>query len=70
VQQLLFVWTVLEVASQFTEKQDMGWTIGIRFPEEVRFLSLNTIQTCCGAHPTSYPKGTKGTFPRGKVAEA
>jgi hypothetical protein len=34
------------------------------------FFSLHVIQTGSGAYPASYPKGTGGSFPRGKAAGA
>jgi hypothetical protein len=39
------------------------------FPAEARHFSLfHNIQTGPGAHPTSYPMGIGGPFPRGKAA--
>jgi hypothetical protein len=32
------------------------------------FSFLHSVQPDSGAHPASYPMGTKGSFPRGKVA--
>jgi hypothetical protein len=34
------------------------------------FSHLQVIQTGSGVHPTSYPMGTGGSFPGGKVAGA
>jgi hypothetical protein len=35
----------------------------ILFPAEARYFSLlHSIQTASGAHPASYPTGTKGSF--------
>jgi hypothetical protein len=45
----------------------MGWTIGIRSPTGAQdFSSSPYIQTSSGAHPASYPMGTRGPFPRDK----
>jgi hypothetical protein len=41
----------------------------VQFLAGVRDISLlHSIQTSCGAHPASYPMGTKGSFPGDKVA--
>jgi hypothetical protein len=49
----------------------MGWTAGVRFPAVVRdFSVLHNIQAGSGDHPASYPMGTRGSFPEGKVAGA
>jgi hypothetical protein len=43
----------------------------IRFPAEaVNFSLHHRVQNGSGAHPTSYPMGTRGCFPRGKAAGA
>jgi hypothetical protein len=43
----------------------------VRFPEGVGNFSLHhRIQNVSGAHPTSYPIGTRVFFPGGKVAGA
>jgi len=34
------------------------------------FSLHHCVQTTSGAHPTSYPMGTRGPFPGGKVAGA
>jgi hypothetical protein len=34
------------------------------------FSLLHVVQTGSGAHPASYPMGTGGSFPEGKVAGA
>lgn len=34
------------------------------------FRGYHYFQTGCGAHPASYPIGTKGSFTQGKEAEA
>jgi hypothetical protein len=44
------------------------WTTGIRSPAGAKdFSSSLCVQTGSGAHPASYPKGTGGSFPGGKV---
>jgi hypothetical protein len=35
-----------------------------------QFSLIHVVQTGSGAHPTSYPMGTVGSFPGGKAAEA
>jgi hypothetical protein len=45
--------------------------IGVRFPVAVRNFSLrHRVQTGSEAHSASYPMGTGGSFPEGKVAGA
>jgi hypothetical protein len=36
----------------------------------IDYVSSPHHQTSSGAHPASYPMGTEGSFPRGKVAGA
>jgi hypothetical protein len=44
----------------------MGWKAGARFSAGARDLSLlHSVQTGSSAHPTSYPMGLGGFFPRG-----
>jgi hypothetical protein len=41
----------------------------VRSPEGARNLSLrHRVQNGSGAHPTSYPMGTRGSFPGDKAA--
>jgi hypothetical protein len=41
----------------------------VRFPAGVGNFSLHhRVQNCSGAHPASYPMGTRGCFPGGKAA--
>jgi hypothetical protein len=41
----------------------------VRFPAGDRNFSLNhRVQNGSGAHPASYPMGTRGSFPGGKAA--
>jgi hypothetical protein len=43
----------------------------VRFPAVVENFSLHhRVQNGSGAHPASYPMGTRGSFPVGKAAEA
>jgi hypothetical protein len=47
----------------------MGWTPGVRFPVGVRDFSLNhSVQADSGAHPASYPKGTRDSSQEAKRA--
>jgi len=44
----------------------MGWMTGVLFPAGAMmgFFSLCPfIQTSSGAHPASYPMGTRGSYP-------
>jgi hypothetical protein len=42
-----------------------------RFPAGAGNFSLhNHVQNCSGAHQSSYPMGTRGSFPGGKAAGA
>jgi hypothetical protein len=44
---------------------------GVRFPAGAGSFSLNhRVQNGSGAHPASYPMGTRGPFPGGKAAGA
>jgi hypothetical protein len=43
----------------------------VRFPAGAGNFSLHyVVQNGCGAHPASYPVGTRGSFPGGKAAGA
>jgi hypothetical protein len=43
----------------------------VRFPAGAGNFSLNHhVQNGSGAHPASYPMGTRGSFPGGEAAEA
>jgi hypothetical protein len=43
----------------------------VRFPAGARnFYLHHSIQNGSGAHPASYPMGTRGSFPGGEAAEA
>jgi hypothetical protein len=45
--------------------------IGVRIPVGAGNFSLrHRVQTGSGAHPVSYPMGTRGSFPGGKAAAA
>jgi hypothetical protein len=48
-----------------------GWTTEGRSssPGSVKNF-LHVVQTGSGAHPASYPMGTRGSFPEGKAAGA
>jgi hypothetical protein len=51
---------------QSVYQQAMGWMAGVQFPAEVRAFSLfHSAETGYGAHPASYPMGTRGFFPQG-----
>jgi hypothetical protein len=42
--------------------------VGVRVPVGQEFSLLHVVQTGSGVHPTSYPMGTRGSFPGGKAA--
>jgi hypothetical protein len=44
-----------------------GQGVGVQVPVGARISLLHIVQTGCGAHSTSYPKGTRGSFPGDKV---
>jgi hypothetical protein len=47
----------------------MGWKAGVKFLAGTRdFSVLYSIKTGSKAHPASYPMGTGGSIPKGKVA--
>jgi hypothetical protein len=41
---------------------------GVRFPAGAGNFSLHRVRNGSGAHPASYPIGTRGVFPRDKAA--
>jgi hypothetical protein len=51
---------------RFTLLYATSWTTGVRYPAD----AVHSAQTGSGAHPASYPIGTRGSFPEGKVAGA
>jgi hypothetical protein len=47
------------------------WGSRVRFPAGVGNFSLyHRVQNGSGAHPASYPMGTRGSYPGGKAAMA
>jgi hypothetical protein len=47
------------------------WGSRVRFPAEAGNFSLHhRVQNGYGAHPASYPTGTRGSFPGSKAAGA
>jgi hypothetical protein len=44
------------------QRMVMGWTAGVQFPREVDFSLLRSVRTVSGAHPTSSPMSTGGSF--------
>jgi hypothetical protein len=56
------------IAQGYSSGLRAGWS-GVRVPSGAGNLSLHhRVQTCSGAHPTSYPLGTRGSFHGGKAA--
>jgi hypothetical protein len=54
--------------SSVTIVSDMDWTTGVWSPEGAKdFSSSLCVHTGSRAHPASYPIGTGGPFPGGKV---
>jgi hypothetical protein len=48
-----------------------NWGSRVRFPVGAGNFSLHHhVQNSSGAHPVSYPMGTRGSFPGGKAAGA
>jgi hypothetical protein len=48
-----------------------NWGSRVRFPAGAgNFSPHHRIQNGSGAHPASYPMGTRGSFPGGKAARA
>jgi hypothetical protein len=46
----------------------MGWVIRVWIPVGAgNYTSHHCVQTSSGAHPASYPTGTRGSFPGGKA---
>jgi hypothetical protein len=55
--------------SRYNDKA-MGWMIGVRFLAWAGNFSLrHPVQNGTGDHSTSYPMGTRGSFPGGKATE-
>jgi hypothetical protein len=49
------------IIAQLAHRRATGWTAGFRFPAGARDLSLlHSVNTGPGAHPASYPMGTRG----------
>jgi hypothetical protein len=44
--------------------------IKMRYCTEYQIYKNYRVQTGSGAHPASYPMGTRGSFPEGKAAGA
>jgi hypothetical protein len=56
---------VLSLLANISVGIAMGWTTRVRIPAGAINLSLlHSVQTDSGAHPASYPMGTRGSFPR------
>jgi hypothetical protein len=65
---------------EWSRDSSVGITLGyrlddrgprVRFPAEAGNFSLHhRVQNGSGAHPASYPIGTRGSFPGGKAAGA
>jgi hypothetical protein len=48
-----------------------GWMVRVLFAAgEGAFSLFHSVQIGSGAHPASYPLGTRGSFPRGGATEA
>jgi hypothetical protein len=45
-----------------------NWGSRVRFPAGAGNYHHHHVQNGSGAHPASYPMGTRGSFPGGKVA--
>jgi hypothetical protein len=53
--------------------QVMGWTTGVKFTARTKmeFFSLkHNVQSGSGAHPASYPMGTRSSYPMDKIVAA
>jgi hypothetical protein len=60
-----FVWAGV---AQSVQCLTTDWMAGARSPTEAEDFSSNLCnQTSSGAHPASYIKGTRGSFPGGKA---
>jgi hypothetical protein len=46
------------------------WGVEVESRKDQEFSRLQSVHTGSGAHPTSYPMGTGGSFPGGKAAGA
>jgi hypothetical protein len=60
--------------AQSVFQQALGWTAQVQFSAVQDFSLLHSVQTNSGAHPASYPMGTRGSFPQrgtrqGRVAD-
>jgi hypothetical protein len=57
--------------NQSVYRHAMCWTAAVWFPTRARDITLlHGVQTGSRVHPTSYPMGTWGSFPREKAAGA
>jgi hypothetical protein len=58
------------IARWYSAGLGAGWS-GVRVPSEAGNFSLHySAQTGSGAHPASYPMGTRSSFPGGKAVRA
>jgi hypothetical protein len=58
------------IVPQLTTLSDTRWTTQKSSSRQGPQISLHRVQNGSGAHPASYPAGTGGSFPGGKVAGA
>jgi hypothetical protein len=59
-----------EIAQWYSARLRTGWS-GVRVPVGAgKFSSHHRVQTGSGAHPVSYPVGTRGSFPGDKATVA
>jgi hypothetical protein len=57
-----------QIAQRYSAGLQAGWS-GVRVPVVAGNFSLyHRVQTGSGAHPASYPMGTRGSFPGGNAA--
>jgi hypothetical protein len=65
---VLVLWLRAEIAQWYSAELRARWS-GVRVPTGAGNVSLHhRVQNGSGAHPASYPMGTRGPFPVGKAA--
>jgi hypothetical protein len=54
------------IAQWYSAELRSGWSV-VRVPGGVWNFSHHRVQTGSGVHPASYPKGSRGSFPKSKA---
>jgi hypothetical protein len=66
----IFEIIIIVVIAQSVWQQAVGWTTRFNSWQGQDFSVLHSVQTGSGAHPASYPMGSRFDFHRSKAARA